>query len=80
VRGEGGGVTSVAVVSKGYGKGVRMRFAVKTRPEHQSWAELRDLWVAADEYPGFESMWNWDHFYPLPPLNTMAPFAIGRAN
>jgi F420-dependent oxidoreductase-like protein len=42
-----------------------MRFAVKTRPEHQSWAELRDLWVAADEFPIFESMWNWDHFYPL---------------
>ena len=42
-----------------------MRFAVKTRPEHQSWEELRDLWVAADEFPVFESMWNWDHFYPL---------------
>jgi len=42
-----------------------MRFALKTRPEHQSWEELRDLWVAADEFPIFESMWNWDHFYPL---------------
>jgi len=42
-----------------------MRFALKTRPEHQSWQELRDLWVAADEFPIFESMWNWDHFYPL---------------
>ena len=42
-----------------------MRFALKTRPEHQTWEELRDLWVAADEVPLFESMWNWDHFYPL---------------
>ena len=42
-----------------------MRFAVKTRPEHQSWDELRDIWVAADEVPLFESIWNWDHFYPL---------------
>ena len=42
-----------------------MRFALKTRPEHQSWEELRDLWIAADELPVFESMWNWDHFYPL---------------
>jgi F420-dependent oxidoreductase-like protein len=42
-----------------------MRFAVKTRPEHQSWEELRDIWVAADEIPLFESIWNWDHFYPL---------------
>jgi F420-dependent oxidoreductase-like protein len=42
-----------------------MRFAIKTRPEHQSWEEIRDVWVAADEIPLFESGWNWDHFYPL---------------
>jgi F420-dependent oxidoreductase-like protein len=42
-----------------------VRFAVKTRPEHQTWEELRDLWIAADEIPLFESVWNWDHFYPL---------------
>jgi F420-dependent oxidoreductase-like protein len=42
-----------------------MRFAIKTRPEHQAWEELRDIWIAADEIPLFESAWNWDHFYPL---------------
>lgn len=42
-----------------------MRFALKTRPEHQAWDELLDIWVAADDYPIFESIWNWDHFYPL---------------
>ena len=42
-----------------------MRFAIKTRPEHQTWEEIRDIWVAADEVPLFESVWNWDHFYPL---------------
>ena len=42
-----------------------MRFAIKTRPEHQRWDELRDIWIAADEIPLFESAWNWDHFYPL---------------
>jgi F420-dependent oxidoreductase-like protein len=42
-----------------------MRFAIKTRPEHQTWGELRDAWIAADEIPLFESAWNWDHFYPL---------------
>jgi F420-dependent oxidoreductase-like protein len=42
-----------------------MRFAVKTRPEHQSWAEIRAVWLAADEIELFESAWNWDHFYPL---------------
>jgi len=44
-----------------------MRFAIKTRPEHQTWEELRDAWLAADEIPLFESAWNWDHFYPLTP-------------
>jgi F420-dependent oxidoreductase-like protein len=42
-----------------------MRFAIKTRPEHQTWEEIRDAWIAADELPLFESAWNWDHFYPL---------------
>jgi len=42
-----------------------MRFAMKTRPEHQTWEEIRDAWIAADEIPLFESAWNWDHFYPL---------------
>ena len=41
-----------------------MRFAIKTRPEHQTWEEIRDAWIAADEIPLFESAWNWDHFYP----------------
>jgi F420-dependent oxidoreductase-like protein len=43
----------------------RVRFAIKTRPEHQTWAQMRDVWLAADEIDLFESAWNWDHFYPL---------------
>jgi F420-dependent oxidoreductase-like protein len=42
-----------------------VRFAIKTRPEHTTWAQMRDMWVAADEIELFESAWNWDHFYPL---------------
>jgi F420-dependent oxidoreductase-like protein len=42
-----------------------MRFGIKTRPEHTTWAELRDVWVAADDIELFDSAWNWDHFYPL---------------
>jgi F420-dependent oxidoreductase-like protein len=42
-----------------------VRFAIKTRPEHQTWAQMRDVWLAADEIDLFESAWNWDHFYPL---------------
>jgi F420-dependent oxidoreductase-like protein len=43
----------------------QMRIGIKTRPEHQTWAEIRDVWMAADEIDLFESAWNWDHFYPL---------------
>lgn len=42
-----------------------MRFGIKTRPEHVTWQQTLDLWVAADDIPIFESAWNWDHFYPL---------------
>jgi F420-dependent oxidoreductase-like protein len=42
-----------------------VRFAIKTRPEHTTWAQLRDVWQAADDVSLFESAWNWDHFYPL---------------
>jgi F420-dependent oxidoreductase-like protein len=42
-----------------------MRFGIKTRPEHTTWAEMRDVWVAADDIELFESAWTWDHFYPL---------------
>jgi F420-dependent oxidoreductase-like protein len=42
-----------------------VRFAIKTRPEHTTWAQIRDVWQAADEIELFESAWNWDHFYPL---------------
>jgi F420-dependent oxidoreductase-like protein len=42
-----------------------VRFAIKTRPEHTTWPEMRDVWVAADDIELFESAWNWDHFYPL---------------
>jgi F420-dependent oxidoreductase-like protein len=42
-----------------------VRFAIKTRPEHTPWAQIRDVWVAADGVGLFESGWNWDHFYPL---------------
>ena len=42
-----------------------MRYAIKTRPEHQTWAQMRDVWQAADQIELFESAWNWDHFYPL---------------
>ncbi|MFF5991520.1 TIGR03560 family F420-dependent LLM class oxidoreductase [Prauserella flavalba] len=42
-----------------------MRLGIKTKPEHTTWAELLEVWRAADDIELFESAWNWDHFYPL---------------
>ena len=42
-----------------------MRFGVKLMPQHCTWQELLDLFVAADENSFFESAWTFDHFYPI---------------
>src|SRR5207249_2064612 len=42
-------------------------FAVKTPPQHGTWAQFLDVWRAADEIDVFESAWTMDHFYPLTP-------------
>jgi F420-dependent oxidoreductase-like protein len=40
-------------------------YAVKTPPQHGTWAEFLDVWRAADECDVFAQAWNFDHFYPL---------------
>jgi F420-dependent oxidoreductase-like protein len=42
-----------------------MRFAVKTAPQHTTWAAMLDVWRAADDIEVFESAWTFDHFYPI---------------
>jgi len=43
------------------------RHAIKTPPQHTTWAEMLTIWREADQIEVFESAWNWDHFYPLAP-------------
>lgn len=43
------------------------RHAIKTPPQHTTWADMLQLWREADQMEVFESAWNWDHFYPLAP-------------
>lgn len=45
--------------------GTRGRHALKTPPHHTTWPELLAVWRAVDGLDQFESVWNWDHFYPL---------------
>jgi F420-dependent oxidoreductase-like protein len=42
-----------------------MRFAIKTAPQHTTWAAMLDVWRAADDIELFESGWTFDHFYPI---------------
>jgi F420-dependent oxidoreductase-like protein len=42
-----------------------MRFAIKTAPQHTSWADMLAVWQAADDIDLFESAWTFDHFYPI---------------
>jgi F420-dependent oxidoreductase-like protein len=45
-------------------------YAVKTPPQHGTWADFLDVWRAADGIEVFESAWTMDHLYPLtPPLD-----------
>jgi F420-dependent oxidoreductase-like protein len=47
------------------GKTRSMRFAIKTSPQHTTFADMLDVWKAADEIELFESAWTFDHFYPI---------------
>lgn len=42
----------------------RFKVGVQIRPQHCSMAQLREAWRAAEEI-GVDTVWNWDHFYPL---------------
>ncbi len=45
-------------------------FSVKTPPQHAAWPDLLAVWREADAMDVFESVWNFDHLYPLtPPLD-----------
>jgi probable F420-dependent oxidoreductase len=41
-----------------------MRIGVQIQPQATSVTEMRDAWKAADAL-GVDSLWTWDHFYPL---------------
>jgi F420-dependent oxidoreductase-like protein len=42
-----------------------VRFAFKTANQSTTWAEVVEVWRAADQIEIFESGWNFDHFYPI---------------
>lgn len=42
----------------------RFKVGIQLHPQHTSMEDLRAAWQAADAM-GVDSLWTWDHFYPL---------------
>jgi probable F420-dependent oxidoreductase len=41
-----------------------LKVGVQLHPQHTSYADFRRAWLRLDEL-GVDSIWNWDHFFPL---------------
>lgn len=42
----------------------KIKVGVTIQPQHTTWASFRQAWLAADAL-GVDSLWTWDHFFPL---------------
>ena len=43
----------------------RLRFGVKTAPQHTTYEDMLRVWLEADTLPIIEHAWLFDHFTPL---------------
>lgn len=43
----------------------RIRFGIKTAPQHTAYADILRVWQEADEQPLLEHAWLFDHFMPI---------------
>jgi F420-dependent oxidoreductase-like protein len=53
-----------------------VRFGIQTPPQQAQWRELCDLWEKADAW-GYDSLWVFDHFYPIMGVDPAAPCLEG---
>ncbi|MFN8525435.1 MAG: LLM class F420-dependent oxidoreductase [Chloroflexota bacterium] len=42
----------------------RIKIGVQLQPQHTSYADFRKAWLDLDAM-GVDTLWNWDHFFPL---------------
>jgi F420-dependent oxidoreductase-like protein len=42
-----------------------VRYAIKTAPQHTTYADMLDVWRVADGIDLYESAWTFDHFEPI---------------
>src|ERR671927_353026 len=43
----------------------KLRWGIKTVPQHTTYDAMRKVWQEADRTPAFEHAWLFDHFAPL---------------
>src|SRR5258708_18124359 len=75
IRGGGGRGDDLRVAAVRRGEGTcaqgsfarmgSMRFAFKTAPQNTTWPDMLAVWKEADDIEIFESVWTFDHFYPI---------------
>ena len=41
-----------------------IRVGAHIQPQHAEYEQMRDAWVRAEEM-GVDTLFNWDHFFPL---------------
>src|SRR5208282_3141812 len=41
-----------------------IRFGIQTGQQDVTWERMRDFWQKVDAW-GYDSLWNFDHFYPI---------------
>ncbi|MFN8662326.1 MAG: hypothetical protein U0075_10570 [Thermomicrobiales bacterium] len=41
-----------------------IRVGIQIQQQHATYPQIRDAWKRVDE-SGADTLWNWDHFFPL---------------
>ena len=49
----------------------KLRFGIKTAPQHTTYDAMLEVWQEADATPVFEHAWLFDHFAPIGGLISM---------
>src|ERR1700735_4044141 len=53
-----------------------IRFGIQTGQQLVEWKDLKELWRNADSW-GYDSLWSFDHFYPIFVPDTTGPCLEG---
>ena len=71
-------LSTVAFPAAGGKRVARFKVGIDLHPQHCTVDELRQAWTAADAL-GVDTIWVWDHFFPLPAGRMVAPAPASAA-